>query len=154
MVSGNCYSISVLKEFLSKPKVKLNLNYKVVLLKVSGAYHSSLMNQAGLNIFEFMNKFSLRPPQKYIFNNVTGDVFVKYSSKLLLVFNIAKQILKSVNLNKNIVELLKIGNLDFIEMNKLKTVTNIIKVATSSSSKNKFTLLDDVNIKKVLDLLQ
>lgn len=146
VISGSHRYVNLLKGLLTTESAKIRLKYKVIFLKVSGGYHSSLMNQASLEMFNFINLFATSTPREYIFNNVQGTVFVKYETMGEFFFNVAKQIIKTVNLYKNISGLLKKKSLAFVELNKVRPVTNIVKSSRAGAEESTFIFLDEANI--------
>jgi [acyl-carrier-protein] S-malonyltransferase len=66
ILSGSAEAISV-----AESELKM-LKYKSVMLNVSGAFHSLLMQEAAIGFKEWVDKVKFNPPQINIIDNVTG----------------------------------------------------------------------------------
>jgi [acyl-carrier-protein] S-malonyltransferase len=97
---------------------------KAIPLKVSGAFHSSLMETASEKLQVELDSITINNPKIPYSTNVTGDIINENSNiKKLLV----KQVKSSVRWEDSIVNLINEGVDTFIEIGPGRTLTGLIK---------------------------
>lgn len=101
---------------------------RVILLKVSGAFHSRYMQSAASEFASYLAQFQFAAPKIRVISNVSADV--------LAVQNVQDSLIKQINNPVRWVEsinyLLAQGEGDFIEMGPGKVLTNMIAVISKS----------------------
>jgi len=95
---------------------------RVVMLPVSGAFHSQLMKQAKIEFEEFVAQFSFGIPKFPVISNVTALPYNNSMTKILL----AKQITHPVNWVGSIYYMLDHGVKNFKELGPGKVLTGLI----------------------------
>lgn len=78
VISGYISGIKKMIRFLKKDKIKY------ISLKVCGAFHSSLMNEAKKHMKKIIEKIIIKKNKNKIFSNVTGDMHENYNLDLLI----------------------------------------------------------------------
>ncbi len=95
---------------------------KLVQLNVSGAFHSSLLNEASEKFSDELDKYVLNEPKTKILSNYTGDYYDIVTSDIL-----AKQMNNTVRFYENIQNLLDDGYDTFIELGPGRVISSFIK---------------------------
>lgn len=96
---------------------------RVIPLKVSGAFHSSLLKKAGIQLGNIIDTCDIRPSNIPVYNNITGNVVKDMSIKDILV----KQISHSVYFQQTIEQMLEDGYTTFIEIGPGTAITGFVK---------------------------
>jgi len=100
----------------------------VIPLKVSGAFHSTLMTAGRQSFATFLNTFSFKTPQIPVISNVTAEAYQSDAvSDLLLA-----QITGTVLWTESIHQLLEKGEVDFKEVGPGKVLTGLFRQIRSS----------------------
>lgn len=123
-----------------------NLNLKVILLKVAGAYHSSLMSIVTDEFKHFLTSIKFKSPFINVYSNINGDLV---NNQDLIKLNLVKQITSEVNwfqcmknsINFNITKYFECGpnqilkkialiinpNLKIYSINEYKDIKSLLK---------------------------
>ncbi|MGX8852563.1 ACP S-malonyltransferase [Amedibacillus sp. YH-ame10] len=95
---------------------------RVIPLQVSGAFHCSLLNEAGKQLHDVLSKYELKKASIPVYNNISGKV-----ENGPLIDVLAKQICSSVMLEDTIMNMLADGVDTFIEVGPGKAVSGFVK---------------------------
>lgn len=96
---------------------------RVIPLKVSGAFHSSLLKEASLALGEVIDTCHIKNPELPVYNNITGRIEKDMSIKEILM----KQICHSVHFQQTIEQMRIDGYTRFIEVGPGSTVAGFVK---------------------------
>jgi len=97
---------------------------RVLILKVSGAFHSSLMQEAADRLQALLGPVSFKAPQGLFLSNVTGDF---ESDPARIKENLGKQVTQSVRWVQTVENLAKRGEKHFIELAPGKVLKGLAK---------------------------
>ncbi|AMO94712.1 polyketide biosynthesis malonyl CoA-acyl carrier protein transacylase pksC [Collimonas fungivorans] len=89
-----------------------NYAIKYVVLKVSGAFHSAMLDTAAVKFGEYLQEFSFSPPQLPVISNRTGRPYTAAS----VARNLAEHINQPVMWRQSIIYMRAHGAGEFIEM--------------------------------------
>lgn len=95
---------------------------RVIPLQVSGAFHSSLLNEAGKQLYDVLGQYDLKKPSLPVYNNISGVVETRDLRDVL-----AKQICHSVMLEQTIMHMLEDGVDTFIEVGPGKAISGFVR---------------------------
>ncbi len=95
---------------------------RVVPLQVSGAFHSSLLEEAGKQLHTELEKYELKTPEIPVLHNLNADVADRELIEML-----SDQISHSVRLEETIYKMLADGADTFIEVGPGKAVSGFVK---------------------------
>ena len=95
---------------------------KVVALNVSGAFHSSLLNDASNKLREVLDKYNPKKPNNEIVYNVSGTPLDDNINDIL-----QKQICNSVHFEETLKYLIEQGVDTFVEIGPGKTLSGFLK---------------------------
>jgi malonyl CoA-acyl carrier protein transacylase len=126
VISGLEGGIEQAKDVLTKQGAR------VIILKVSGAFHSRYMLNAANEFADFLNNINFQEPQYKVIANVTAKGVTQHEIKDLLV----KQIYHPVKWVESITNLLAQGEDEFIEMGPGNVLTNMISAIKNEYHKN------------------
>jgi len=102
---------------------------RFVLLNVSGAFHSPLMQAAGEEFARYLDRFSFQPPRIPVIANTTARPYPSDGVRRLL----AEQITRPVDWNASMRYLLRQGETDFEEIGPGQVLTKLInKIRTEA----------------------
>ena len=145
---------------LSEDKIKLILNSisdagtvklteagarKVIPLKVSGPFHTSMLNNASKKLGEYLKDIKFNEPKLKVITNVTGD-FITDKNEINSLLE--KQVKSSVKWSKTIEKMLEEGIDTFIEIGPSKTLSSFVK----EISRNKKANLNIFNVEDLKSL--
>lgn len=105
-------------------KIAKELGGISVPLKVSGPFHSSLLEKASFNFFENLKCSHIKPFNKLVYSNVKGAI---YEEKDDVKDLLRKQIMSSVLFEKTIRDMLDRGINTFIEVGPGKALRGFVK---------------------------
>lgn len=111
---------------------------RVVALQVSGAFHSSLLNEAGKQLYDVLSQYELHTPSIPVYHNVSG----KRETRALIDL-LSEQISHSVRLEDTIMNMLADGVTTFVEVGPGKAISGFVKKCAKGV---------DVNILHVEDI--
>lgn len=97
---------------------------RAIELKVSGPFHTSLLEKASINLKNELDKIEIREFNKKIISNVTGDFINSSDSIKDLLY---KQIKSSVKWNETINKMIDYGIDTFIELGPGRVLSSFIK---------------------------
>lgn len=117
-VAGVNHALEVASESFKAAGAK-----RVIPLKVSGAFHSPLMNKAATNLESHLGSVTFNHPMIPIVSNVTAAIITAEEAKK----NIPLQIVKGVRFRESILYLLEQGFDTFIEVGPKSTLSNLVK---------------------------
>lgn len=119
-------------EFASK-LLKENGARRVIPLKVSGPFHTSLLNEASIKLRNELKDINFNTPKTKIITNVTADFIKnKYEIKDLLV----NQVKSSVRWSETIEKMIDEGINTFIEIGPLKTLSSFVREISKEKNIN------------------
>jgi len=95
---------------------------KVVVLKVSGGFHSPFMHKAAESLKDTLKEFSVAAPQIPVYANVNAQPYGENAAEML-----AKQVESPVRWQETIEQMAKDGADTFIEVGPGKTLCGLIK---------------------------
>lgn len=95
---------------------------RVIPLQVSGAFHSSLLQEAGKQLYDVLTQYTLTQGNIPVYHNISGKTEEKDIKDLL-----AQQISHSVLLEDTIMHMLQDGVDTFIEVGPGKAISGFIK---------------------------
>lgn len=105
-------------------KIAKELGGIAVPLKVSGPFHSSLLEEASFEFFETLKYSDVKPFNKLVYSNVKGTPYEEDDDVKTLL---RKQIMSSVLFEKTIRDMLDRGINTFIEIGPGKTLRGFVK---------------------------
>lgn len=94
-------------------------------LKVSGPFHTRLLQDAGKNLGEVLQSISFTSPNKLFYTNVTGREFSNTSESLKE--NLAQQVYCAVRFEQMVEQMIADGFDTFIEIGPKATLTGFVK---------------------------
>lgn len=118
---------------------------KVIPLKVSGPFHTSMLNNASKKLCEYLKDIKFNEPKLKIITNVTGD-FITDKNEINSLLE--KQVKSSVKWSKTIEKMLEEGIDTFIEIGPSKTLSSFVK----EISRNKKANLNIFNVEDLKSL--
>jgi malonyl CoA-acyl carrier protein transacylase len=116
VISGSKQEVEASKEVLENAGAKM-----VILLQVSGAFHSRFMNEAQLDFSDFCQAFKLNNPKIKVVANVTA---APYGSEIHETLGL--QINNSVKWHNSVLHMLSAGSTEFIEIGDSKILTGMV----------------------------
>lgn len=116
VISGDPNAITTIKPRLEEAGAK-----RVVILDVSGAFHSRYMKEAALEFEQYLNEFEFHAPQQIVISNRYARPYDFTKIKQLLV----EQIYHPVRLYDSIMYVLGQGVNEFVELGPGKTMTSM-----------------------------
>lgn len=100
---------------------------RVLPLEVSGAFHSSLLKDAGMKLYDVLTSYTMQPSSIPVYNNITGCVEQGAIADIL-----SKQLSSSVYFEQTIHNMIQDGVTHFIEVGPGKVVSGFVKKCTKS----------------------
>jgi [acyl-carrier-protein] S-malonyltransferase len=113
---------------------------RAMMLNVSGAFHSPLMQKAGENLYNYLNDISYSHPKYPIYMNTTSDVLVEENLKL----EMKKQIYSSVLFTQSIKHMEENGFTHFIEVGPGTVLSGLIKKINVNLEVTNLSKIDDL----------
>lgn len=98
---------------------------RVIPLQVSGAFHSSLLTEAGKQLHEVLAGYTLKKPELPVYHNISAQVETRPLMDVL-----SEQISHSVRLEETIYHMLEAGVDTFIEVGPGKAISGFVKKCT------------------------
>lgn len=114
--------IGGLKSSLEEVVTRFDEDVKVVELNVSGAFHSSLLNDASKMFLDEINKYQFTSPKLPILSNYTGKYYDEIDKNVLM-----NQMNNTVRFYENVQTLLNDGYDTFIELGPGRVISSFIK---------------------------
>ena len=118
VISGPVESIKLAEEVFYD-----NYAIKYVVLKVSGAFHSAMMDAAAVKFGEYLEEFSFLSPQLPVISNRTGNPYTVAS----VARNLAEHINQPVMWRQSVIYMRAHGADEFIEMGGGALLLDMIK---------------------------
>lgn len=118
VITGDRKQIAIATTLLSNTKAKL-----VIPLKVNGAFHSPLMQEAQKQFAEFVNSFTFSAPHIPVISNVTAS---PYEKKQIAAY-LAEQITHPVRFTESIDYLISQGETEFEEVGPGNVLTGLVR---------------------------
>ncbi|MEO0096723.1 MAG: ACP S-malonyltransferase [candidate division WOR-3 bacterium] len=118
VIAGEISAVKEAYEILTKEKLK------VVMLPVSGAFHSPLMEPAYLEFKEYLYQFNFNVPQIPIIMNATGEISNDVST---IKKNLEIQIISPVLWKKSVEAAINYGCQTFYEIGPGKVLSSLVK---------------------------
>lgn len=119
VISGEVEAVKQASAALKEQGVK-----RVIPLKVSGPFHSKLLEQAGQKLLEVLDTVELKNPEIPYVANVNAQIITKAQRIKELL---AQQVASSVRFEQSIERLIEEGVTTFIEMGPGKTLSGFVK---------------------------
>ncbi len=116
VITGSTKGIALASEKLTQLKAR------IIPLKVSGAFHSSLLENASHQLLEVLNQYEFNKPTIPVVFNVSGNVEYEDITSLL-----KRQICSSVYFMQSIQNMIEQGVDTFIEIGPGKTLSGFVK---------------------------
>ncbi len=110
------------KKSLENVVSKFGDEVKVVELNVSGAFHSSILNDASKKFLDEINKYKFSSPKLPILSNYTGKYYEEIDKDILM-----NQMNNTVRFYENVQTLLNDGYDTFIELGPGRVISSFIK---------------------------
>jgi len=117
VISGEAKAVDAINELVKNEGAK-----RVIDLNTSGAFHSSLMDEAAEDLSKYLKDIHLNEPQKHLYINLTG---MAYQNSIKEVMTL--QITHSVKFYQMIENLINEGVDTFIELGPKRTLCNFVK---------------------------
>lgn len=127
VISGDSDAIATIKPRMEEVGAK-----KVVVLDVSGAFHSRYMKDAALEFGQYLNEFDFNKPKQIVISNRLAKPYDVDNMKQLLV----EQIYHPVRLYDSIMYALSQGTDEFVELGPGKTMTRMVADIKKTYEKN------------------
>ncbi|MGG7142604.1 ACP S-malonyltransferase [Clostridium nigeriense] len=123
---------------------------RAIPLKVSGPFHTSLLESASVKLKEELDKIEFKKPEVKIISNVTAD-FIENNEEIREL--LYKQVKSSVRWSESINKMLNMGIDTFIELGPGKVLSGFIKeISREKSLKvNIFNIEDIKSLNKTLE---
>ncbi len=118
VISGPIESIRLAEEIFYD-----NYAIKYVVLKVSGAFHSAMLDTAAMKFADYLREFSFLPPQIPVISNRTASPYTAAST----VKNLAEHINQPVMWRQSVIHMREQGASEFIEMGDTSLLLDMIK---------------------------
>ena len=119
---------------------------KVIPLQVSGAFHSSLLQEAGKQLHDVLTNYELKTPTLPVYHNLTGTLD---SSPLIDL--LSKQICNSVMLEQTIMNMLADGVDTFIEVGPGKAISGFVKKCAKGHDVNILHVEDQASLQECIN---
>ena len=119
VISGEVEAVKQASAALKEQGVK-----RVIPLKVSGPFHSKMLEQAGQKLLEVLDTVELKNPEIPYVANVNAQIITKVQRIKELL---AQQVASSVRFEQSIERLIEEGVTTFIEMGPGKTLSGFVK---------------------------
>lgn len=119
VISGEVEAVKQASAALKEQGVK-----RVIPLKVSGPFHSKMLEQAGQKLLEVLDTVELKNPEIPYVANVNAQIITKAQRIKELL---AQQVASSVRFEQSIERLMEEGVTTFIEMGPGKTLSGFVK---------------------------
>ena len=123
---------------------------RVIPLKVSGPFHTSMLNEASKKLALHLNDIVFNEPKVKVITNVTGD-FIKNKDEIKSLLE--KQVKSSVKWSNTIEKMIDEGIDTFIELGPSKTLSSFVKeISRGKKIKvNIFNVEDLTSLNKTLE---
>ena len=122
---------------------------RVIPLAVSGAFHSSLLKDAGDKLYTVLKSYTLHRPTLPIYHNISGKQETGDLCEIL-----SKQIQSSVYFTQTIEHMLADGVDTFIEVGPGKTISGFVKKCTKGKDVKILHVEDEASLKACLQALE
>ena len=140
VIGGECAAVELATELLKESGAR-----RVIPLKVSGPFHTSLLNEASIKLENEFNNIEFNDPKIKTITNVTADfINDKTEIKNLLI----NQVKSSVRWSETIEKMIEEGIDTFIVIGPLKTLSSFVRVI----SKEKKTYVKIFNVEDLKSL--
>lgn len=140
VIGGECAAVELATELLKESGAR-----RVIPLKVSGPFHTSLLNEASIKLENEFNNIEFNDPKIKTITNVTADfINDKTEIKNLLI----NQVKSSVRWSETIEKMIDEGIDTFIEIGPLKTLSSFVR----EISKEKKTSVKIFNVEDLKSL--
>ena len=140
VIGGECAAVELATELLKESGARM-----VIPLKVSGPFHTSLLNEASIKLENEFNNIEFNDPKIKTITNVTADfINDKTEIKNLLI----NQVKSSVRWSETIEKMIDEGIDTFIEIGPLKTLSSFVR----EISKEKKTYVKIFNVEDLKSL--
>ena len=122
---------------------------RVIPLQVSGAFHSSLLQEAGKQLHQVLSAYELKTPRIPVLHNLTARIADRPLIDLL-----SEQISHSVLLEDTIRNMLADGVDTFIEVGPGKAVSGVVKKCAKGMDVNMLHVEDAASLAETLDYMK
>lgn len=121
---------------------------KAIPLQVSGAFHSSLLNEASIQLHDVLAQYSILSPSIPVYHNVSGTTETDPIIDLL-----SKQIAHSVYFEQTIMNMLEDGVTTFIEVGPGKAISGFVKKCAKGKDVFIANVEDEDSLRKTIALI-
>lgn len=121
---------------------------RVIPLQVSGAFHSSLLREAGKELAKVLSGYELKASSIPVYNNISGTI-----EQGSLIDILSKQISSSVYFEQTIMNMLEDGVTTFIEVGPGKAVSGFVKKCTKGKDVIIAHVEDNASLQACIDSL-
>ena len=118
-------------------------------LQVSGAFHSSLLKDAGKKLYKVLSAYELHPPKLPVLHNISAK-----TADRALIDLLSEQISHSVLLEDTIKQMLADGVDTFIEVGPGKAVSGFVKKCAKGMDVKILHVEDCASLAETLDYMK
>ena len=122
---------------------------RVIPLQVSGAFHSSLLKDAGKKLYKVLSAYELHPPKLPVLHNISAK-----TADRALIDLLSEQISHSVLLEDTIKQMLADGVDTFIEVGPGKAVSGFVKKCAKGMDVKILHVEDCASLAETLDYMK
>lgn len=122
---------------------------RAVPLAVSGAFHSSLLNDAAIKLHDVLSNYDLKKPSIPVYHNISGNI-----ENQPLIDILSKQIAHSVYFEQTIANMLGDGVDTFIEVGPGKTISGFVKKCCKGHDVKILHIEDMTTLKECVEALK
>lgn len=148
VIGGEVEAVNYAAELLKEAGAR-----RTIPLKVSGPFHTSLLEEASLKLEKELNNISFNNPKVKVISNVNAE-FIEDKSYIKEL--LTKQVKSSVKWSETIEKMLDSGIDVFIEIGPLKTLSSFVKEISKERGADVkiFNIEDLKSLNKTLEVLQ
>lgn len=101
---------------------------KVVPLRVSGSFHSSLMQPVGTEFLAYLNQFKFKDPKYPVISNINSHLITTAGQ---IKNELGRQLTTSVQWIENVLQLKSLGMTEFIEVSSVSVLAGLTRQITA-----------------------
>ena len=148
VIGGEVEAVNYAAELLKEAGAR-----RTIPLKVSGPFHTSLLEEASVKLEKELNNISFNNPKVRVISNVNAE-FIEDKSYIKEL--LTKQVKSSVKWSETIEKMLDSGIDVFIEIGPLKTLSSFVKEISKERGADVkiFNIEDLKSLNKTLEVLQ
>jgi [acyl-carrier-protein] S-malonyltransferase len=119
IISGNNDSLQKARPLCEEEGIR-----RIIPLKVSGAFHSRWLKSASDRLLTIIDNYTFNDAKIPVVSNITADMLIDASE---IKFELVNQIIRCVQWQKSVENMIKAGTNNFIEYGHGQVLTNLIK---------------------------